>query len=138
MLLKETLNNIGITRTTGSRRQLSALPVLCVLGLSLLSVGPVFSAARKTGRVSGTVVDAKEGRIIGATVTIQAEKFKRTIKSDQRGEFQIDLPAGRYRIKTKAYLFQQKVLEEVEVEPKQTKKIVIHLEIEEITSGPPF
>jgi len=138
MLLNETLQKIAITRTTGSRLRLSSLVVLFLVGLALLSMTPMFSIAGNNGRVSGTVVDAKQGRIIGATVTIRAKKFKRVIKSDQRGEFQIDLPAGRYQIIAKAYLFQQKVIEEVEVEPKQTKKIVIHLEIEEIKSGPPL
>ncbi len=48
--------------------------------------------------VRGTVLDPMGAAIPGADVTITNETFSQTIISDQRGEFAIALPPGRYTV----------------------------------------
>jgi len=54
---------------------------------------------QSTGRVRGVVLDPHEARIIDATITVEGSRFVRVIKTNELGEYEIEVPSGVYRIR---------------------------------------
>src|SRR5215813_6309232 len=76
---------------------------LCILGALLCAVMPVSLMAQMTivGRISGTVTDASQSALPGATVAItnEATGLSRTLTTDQNGSYvATNLPVGSYRV----------------------------------------
>src|SRR5262249_11891501 len=76
---------------------------LCILGALLCAVMPISLMAQMTivGRISGTVTDASQSALPGATVTItnEATGLSRTLTTDQNGSYvATNLPVGSYRV----------------------------------------
>jgi hypothetical protein len=55
-------------------------------------------AQNETATFRGSITDTKGRRIRGASVLIAGAGFKREIKPTRKGEFEINLPAGVYKI----------------------------------------
>jgi hypothetical protein len=55
------------------------------------------------GVVTGMVLDRGEAVILNALVAFETEGLKREVVTDQAGRFTVRLPAGVYRVSTKAY-----------------------------------
>lgn len=79
--------------------------MLCVMGM----ISPAFScgqtsfpAAPSTGKVRGTVLDFNEAVIPNATIVFDGGPTKRKVISDESGQYEIALPAGRYRVSVEA------------------------------------
>jgi len=52
--------------------------------------------------------------------------------------FGMESPCGLYQVSVKAYLFRPFLIERVQVECNETKRLEIRLEVEEVKSGPPL
>jgi hypothetical protein len=52
----------------------------------------------QTCKVTGVVIDPNEARIVGATIKVENGSFKREVRSDDEGYFEIELPAGTYHM----------------------------------------
>lgn len=87
------------------------------------------AAEQQTGKIIGVILDANDARVVNATVLIDNGKVKREVKSGEEGEFEVWLPAGRYRITVEANGFRRFVHPPVKVKAKVTKTINIHLEV---------
>lgn len=77
--------------------------IIAILLFTLFSIAAQAQTSR--GSVRGTVLDPKGAVIPGATITLtnEATNEKRNVTSGQEGEFTIaSLPAGRYKLETKA------------------------------------
>jgi sporulation protein YlmC with PRC-barrel domain len=64
--------------------------------------GQGYSAARGHGqrasKLSGVVLDVNDGRIVGAIIKIENARINRVVQSNEEGMFEVELPAGEYRI----------------------------------------
>jgi len=49
-------------------------------------------------KIIGVVLDKNNARIAGATIKIKNARFNRQLRSNDEGKFEIELPAGEYRI----------------------------------------
>ena len=78
------------------------LPVLTYAVLIFGVEGRLAVAARtqdlQTCKVTGVVLDPNEARIVGAIVTVENGSFKREVRSNEEGNFEIELPAGTYQL----------------------------------------
>jgi Carboxypeptidase regulatory-like domain len=52
----------------------------------------------RTSKIVGVVLDAKDARIVDATVRIEKVDFSLVVQSSDEGKFEVELPAGEYRI----------------------------------------
>src|SRR4051794_1170198 len=82
--------------------------LLCLSGLAF--------GQETTGSIEGTVTDAQGGRVAGATVVVEGPAFNRTATTDDQGFYRIlQVPPGRYSVKTSASNFSNTIIEGVQV-----------------------
>lgn len=105
----------------------SLLAVTAALSFDVGYSSPL--ASQSTGTIIGRVLDCYDARVANATISIDSEKTKRRVKSDEEGEFEVSLPAGNYRITVEANGFRRFVYFSVKVKPPAIKVINIHLEV---------
>jgi hypothetical protein len=88
-----------------------------------------------TGRISGTVRDKYDARVVGATIKIQSEAAKWTKKyqwqgrSDDEGQFSAVLPAGTYQIYVRAPGFKNFESPFIKVRGKSKEMVNLHLNV---------
>jgi hypothetical protein len=108
---------------------------LLVLALVWLLLLPLFLNARplhekqKQGRVSGTVLDVNDSRVTKAKVTLMRDPEAREILTDEEGKFDVQLPAGVYRITVSADHFCKFEKDNLVITTGTTELINIHLEV---------
>jgi hypothetical protein len=85
----------------------------------------------RTSKIVGTVLDKTEARIAGATVKIENSQFSRMTLSDELGGFEIELPAGVYRLTVEMNGFKRLVLSPFRVKAGARESVSIHMEIKE-------
>ena len=56
------------------------------------------SSSAPGGKLAGLVLDAGEARVPAAKVIVESKGFRREVTSDNEGNYEIELPAGKYRI----------------------------------------
>lgn len=103
----------------------------------LLALGAAAQTERKTsaperrdvGKIKGVVLDKNDARVVGATVSVGNAKSRRAVETNEEGEFEVELPAGIYRVRVKANGFRGFVLWPFEVKPGVTETIDVHLEV---------
>jgi len=83
----------------------------------------------ETGKIQGVVLDANDARIVGATITIENDQFRRELKSGEEGDFEVAIPAGVYQIKAEAHGFRRFELSPLKVKPNVSEMINIHMEV---------
>lgn len=106
------------------------LIILAPLGLTGASAAR--SAGAPEGRIKGVVLDPNYARVAGATVVVEGGPklgFKRELESGEAGEFEIKLPAGRYRVTVEANGFRPFEGPELKVQARVTEMINIHLQV---------
>ena len=112
--------------------------MLCKGSFLLLILAASAAAQSSTGNIRGTIVDATEGVIAGAKVSLTNVNtgFKRETVSNERGDFDAPLmPLGEYRIETELAGFQRKVLTGVTLQVDQTAVFRILLEAGAVTQS---
>src|SRR5438093_11688735 len=111
-------------KTTASLRLLVAF--LLLPSLSVLAQGGT------TGRIAGTIKDAKGAVIPGAEITVasRATGEERTVIADTTGDYAVLLlPPGHYRVNIKASGFKQALIDDVQVIITQTTVANAELEV---------
>ena len=98
--------------------------IITVLGLT------VVTAQSENSRLIGVVVDRNSARIVGAVITIQNTEFKRNLRSDDEGKFEVELPAGSYEITAEQPGFKKFHNSSFRVGGGATEFINIHMEVE--------
>lgn len=73
-----------------------------LLLISIFGLFVIFSAAQTSiGKLKGFVLDQNSGRIVGGKIYIESKGFKKELIADENGAFEIELPAGKYKIQAK-------------------------------------
>ena|SRR5215470_18076528 len=103
-----------------------------VLAFSLIMSSQLSSAQSSSpalGHFSGVIQDLKGSKIREARVTVNGVAgFQQKLVSNKRGQFQIDLPPGTYRILVEKSGFASFELTDLEIEPNSTKECIFKLE----------
>jgi hypothetical protein len=80
--------------------KLTFLTTILILLISTVSFGQTSAVKRKpVGKLSGLVLDEGDARAVNIKIIVEGKKFRRVIKSNDEGQFQIWLPKGRYEIR---------------------------------------
>ena len=90
---------------------------------------PASPAQRPTGKVVGVILDPNGARVPEATVRVKGGGRTREVTSDEQGQFELSLPAGRYRITVEAMGFRRFVSPPLEVKSDASEMINIHLKV---------
>jgi hypothetical protein len=109
--------------------------VLCAL---VSSVWPGAGLGRSSSRapdtraskISGIVLDANQSRIVGATIRIENARFSRVLRSGDQGDFEVELPAGVYRLIVEMNGFKRYVLRAVNVRAGARASVSIRMEVQ--------
>ena len=112
---------------------------VCVFLFMLPSLGQAdhcVLSQSDTATFHGSITDTKGKRLRGAHVSVEGTNFKRAIKPNRKGEFQIELPPGIYKIKVKKSGFATFELLEVRMTPGRNESHVFQLECSCPTYGP--
>jgi len=79
------------------------------------------------GKIKGAILDVNDARVTNAGITIEGNKIKRVVKSDDQGQFEVSLPAGSYQITVKANGFRRFVYSSLTIHANETEMINIHV-----------
>jgi hypothetical protein len=80
-------------------------------------------------RLVGVVLDRNDAVVIGAAVRVNSGTFKRRVKSDGDGRFEMELPAGCYELTAERPGFRKFRLNPFQVRAGTRELINIHLEL---------
>ena len=72
---------------------------------SIPSLSDTQVSSQPMGKVRGTVMDYNEAVILNTKIFIEGENIERSLVVNERGEYEIELPAGIYNITAEANLF---------------------------------
>ena len=114
---------------------LSAVTYLVILGLSpsVSSSGLTSSSpGGATGRIMGTLLDVNDARVVGAKIKVEGASFYWEGKSDDAGDFTVEVPAGTYRIYVRANGFRPFESALLQAKSDVTEMVNIHLEVQPI------
>ena len=73
-----------------SKRILRGVAVLLVVGV----LGAEASSKSDTGRIKGAILDVNYARVVNALVRVNGGETRRSLRSNDEGQFEISLPAG--------------------------------------------
>jgi len=108
-----------------SGRVLRGVAVLLVVGV----LGVEASPKSDNGKIKGAILDVNYARVANAIVRINGGEIKRSLRSNDEGQFKISLPAGSYEVIVEANGFRRFVYSSFKVKPDETEMINIHLEV---------
>jgi hypothetical protein len=123
-----------------------AASLLLVLSFLLLPSMTASAQSGTTGRIAGTVTDAKGELIAGAEITVasRATGEERKVISGTKGNYAVVLLPGIYRVSIEASGFKQSHSDHVQVNITQTNVVNIELEVGDlkesviISTAPPL
>ena len=87
------------------------------------------SSSAPSGKLAGLVLNAGEARVPAARVIIEAKGFRREVTSDDEGNYEIELPAGKYKIHAERDEFYPSKKKSVRVNSNSTTKFDIILKV---------
>src|SRR5215469_9326283 len=94
--------NCGIRSFKQQRSPMATIPIrsapiaVLLLCTSLLGQSPASADRPGTVRVKGLIGSTNDSIVPGTVVAFQGERGSRTVVSDEKGFYQIDLPVGLY------------------------------------------
>jgi Carboxypeptidase regulatory-like domain len=96
-------------------RQIKFLMIFIFLNLSLSAFSQ--EAPKKTTiEFLGVVMDSESGRIEKVTILVEGEHQKWQLESDEKGEFKLEMPTGKYTITLTALHFKKMIFKNFEID----------------------
>jgi hypothetical protein len=80
------------------------------------------------GKITGIVLDKNEARVAGATIEIENAVLSRVVRANDEGYFEVELPAGMYRMTVEMAGFKRFVLSPLSVKAGAQRLVSIHME----------
>lgn len=90
---------------------------------------PAHARNLQTGKIIGLVLDANDARIVGATIRVESARFHRKLRSGDEGDFEVELPAGAYRITVEKDGFQRFEIASFRVNETARELVNVHMEV---------
>lgn len=84
----------------------------------------------RASKIAGVVVDVNNARIVGATIRIENARLSRVVRSGDEGTFEVELPAGVYRITAEMDGFKRFVLSPVRLRAGAYASVQIHMKVQ--------
>ena len=84
--------------------------------------------SEKTG-ISGILLDRNDARIAGAVIKIENGDFRRRLRSDDEGKFELELPAGSYEIRVEQPGFKTLKLSSIRVNEGVIERLHLYMEV---------
>lgn len=112
---------------------ISVVALVLLTGLvSVVGRGSAASGAHPPGasKIRGVVLDANGSRIVGARVQIENARLSRVVQSGEEGTFEVELPAGSYRLTAEMNGFKRFVLSTLRVRAGALRSVDIRMEVE--------
>src|SRR5258705_13325303 len=82
-----------------------------------------------TSRLVGTVIDKNDARIAGAVIRIENASYRKELQTDDNGVFQLELPAGSYRITVEMSGFKRYVIPSFSTDSKISSRITVRMRV---------
>jgi uncharacterized membrane protein len=103
---------------------------MTVLKIALIAVAMLAGqgGAEKTG-ISGILFDRNDARIAGAVIRIEKGDFRRRLRSDDEGKFEVELPAGSYELRVEQPGFRTLKLSSIRVNEGVIERLHLYLEV---------
>ena len=115
-------------------KTIGIITALLALSNSVTIAHPIpcssLSVKQGIGKIKGLILDANDARVARAVVRIENAKFKREVKSGAEGNFEVELPAGLYRITVRADGFRKFEYSPFNVKPNASEILNIRLEVQ--------
>src|SRR5438874_11096793 len=102
--------------------------VLAVVAVFLTMANAATPKDRK-GKVKGVITDVNKARVVSAIVTVEGMQSRRRLVTNDKGEFEVALPPGKYLVSVDANGFRPYVSPEFEVKQGKTQKFDIELNV---------
>ena len=83
----------------------------------------------RRGKVKGVITDVNKARVVSAIVTVEGMQSRRRLVTNDKGEFEVALPPGKYLVSVDANGFRPYVSPEFEVKQGKTQKFDIELNV---------
>ena len=96
---------------------------------SLLAIANAATPKDHLGKVKGVITDVYKSRVANALVTVEGDKSRRRLVTNDEGKFEVTVPPGKYLISVDANGFRQYVSPEFELKPGKTQKLDIELHV---------
>src|SRR5262249_39663945 len=80
-------------------------------------------------RLIGVVLDRNDALVVGATIRLSSGTFKRRVRSDGDGRFEMELPAGCYELTAEQPGFRKFRISPFQVRAGARELVNIHLEV---------
>ena len=81
------------------------------------------------GKIKGVITDVHKARVMNAQVILEGDKSRRRLVTNDKGEFEVALPPGKYLVTVDADGFRLFVSPEFEVKADKTRKLNIELHV---------
>ena len=95
----------------------------------LLAMANAATPKDHLGKVKGVISDVHKARVMNAQITLEGDKSRRRLVTNDAGEFEVALPPGKYLVTVDADGFRLFVSPEFEVKPDKTQKLNIELHV---------
>jgi hypothetical protein len=106
-----------------------------VLVIAMVSIVDATALPKQgDGKIKGAILDVNDARVANASITIEGNKIKRVVKSDDQGQFEISLPPGRYQVTVKANGFRRFVYSSLTTHANETEVINVHVVVGAVDS----
>jgi hypothetical protein len=107
---------------------LGVLLMVCELGVA--AQRPTSTPDLQNVAINGVVLDVNDARIVGAIIKIENAEVRRRVKSDDEGNFRIELPPGEYQISAEQPGFRKFVFSPFRAKTGVCELVNIHMEVE--------
>ncbi len=114
---------------------MSLLPSL-KLNILMLTITALVSAAplsrqhnNQQGTLKGTVVDLHDARVVTTKILPENKKVRQELTVDMNGEFEIKLPAGKYKFTAEAHGFYKYRQKAIQIETGKTNTLSIKFKV---------
>jgi hypothetical protein len=116
-----------------SMKILMLIATVFVIAIACLC-GPIDTRAQTPeepppSRLVGVVLDRNDALVAGATIRVSSGTFKRRVRSDGDGRFEMELPAGCYELTAEQPGFRKFRLSPFQVRAGAKALVNIHLEL---------
>ncbi|MDQ3820233.1 MAG: carboxypeptidase-like regulatory domain-containing protein [Acidobacteriota bacterium] len=110
------------------RSYIKALILILASGSLIQNYPFIQSSVQSSVRLNGVVVDLNDARVVNASVVFESNKIRAEVRTNEEGDFQIDLPPGNYKLIVKSHGFRTYKQKNLKVAQDATKQIKIVLQ----------
>jgi len=113
-----------------------AASLLLLLFMRVEAIDAESVVAEHEVELKGVIVDWQDARIINVSIIIEGKDFRRSLVSDDNGEFRTLLPVDTYKVSVKHPLFKTHVIKKLKVSEAGNSPLKVQLKIKPaLTSG---